>query len=143
MEQTGAKNTRTRRTLGSNRNIQANEVGKIPPHSTDVEEAVLGAMLLGQQAVNDAIDILQPESFYKIEHQKIFGAILHLFGNSETIDILSVTERLRKNGDLDLVGGPAAVAKLTNRVASTAHIEYHARIIAEKIYSSLTDRHFV
>ena len=126
-------NTRPRRSLSTNRIVQpANEIGKIPPHSTDVEEAVLGAMLLGQQAVNDAIDILSAESFYKTEHQKIFAAILHLFGNSETIDILSVTERLRKNGDLDIVGGPAAVAKLTNRVASTAHVEYHARIIAEK-----------
>lgn len=130
--ETGSTNTRPKRTLGTNKVIPANEVGKIPPHSTDVEEAVLGAMLLGQEAVNDVIDILSADSFYKTEHQKIFAAILHLFGNSETIDILSVTERLRKNGDLDIVGGPAAVAKLTNRVASTAHVEYHARIISEK-----------
>jgi replicative DNA helicase len=116
-------NTRPKRSLSANRIVPASEIGKIPPHSIDVEEAVLGAMLLGQQAVNDAIDILSSDSFYKTEHQKIFGAILHLFGNSETIDILSVTERLRKNGDIDIVGGPAAVAKLTNRVASTAHVE--------------------
>lgn len=132
MDQSNTNTTQARRKLGTNRTPSANEIGKIPPNSTDIEEAVLGAMLLGQQAVNDAIDILHADSFYKIEHQKIFNAILQLFGNSETIDILSVTEKLRKNGDLDLIGGPAAVAKLTNRIASTAHIEYHARIIAEK-----------
>ncbi len=121
-----------RRSLNTNALNTATEVGKIPPSSVDVEEAVLGALMLGQQAVNDAIDILQPESFYKVEHQKIFAAIHQLFGNSETIDILTVTERLRKNGDLDFIGGPAYISKLTNKVASTAHVEFHARIIAEK-----------
>lgn len=108
------------------------EMGKLPPQAPDIEEAVLGAMLLEKNAVNDAIDILQPDSFYKPEHQKIFATILELFANSESIDILSVTERLRKKGELQLVGGPGYVAKLTNRIASAAHIEYHARIISEK-----------
>ena len=108
------------------------EMGKLPPQAIDIEEAVLGAMLLEKNAVNDAIDILQPESFYKPGHQKIFGAILELFANSENIDLLSVTERLRKKGELQLVGGPGYVAQLTNRIASAAHIEYHARIISEK-----------
>lgn len=108
------------------------EIGKIPPQAVDVEEAVLGAMLLEKNAVNDAIDILQPESFYKVEHQKIFNAIKDLFGHSENIDILSVTEKLRKNGELQFVGGPGYIASLTNRVASAAHVEYHARIISEK-----------
>lgn len=108
------------------------EIGKIPPQAVDIEEAVLGAMLLEKNAVNDAIDILQPASFYKIEHQKIFEAIKELFGHSENIDILSVTEKLRKTGDLQLVGGPGYIASLTNRVASAAHVEYHARIISEK-----------
>ncbi|MCB9222961.1 MAG: replicative DNA helicase [Crocinitomicaceae bacterium] len=108
------------------------EIGKVPPQAVEIEEAVLGAMLLEQSAVNDAIDILHPESFYKMEHQKIFGAILELFGSSENIDILSVTEKLRKKGELQLVGGPGYIASLTNRVASAAHVEYHARIIAEK-----------
>ena len=97
-------------------------------------------MLLGTQAVNDVIDILEAESFYKAEHKKVFGAIHQLFGNSDTIDIITVTQQLRKNGDLDFVGGPAYVAKLTNRIASTAHVEFHARIIAEKhILRSLID----
>ncbi|MFT4602192.1 MAG: replicative DNA helicase [Arenicella sp.] len=108
------------------------EMGKLPPQAVDVEEAVLGAMLLEKNAVNDAIDILHADSFYKIEHQKIFAVILELFGNSENIDILSVTEKLRKHGDLQLVGGPGYIASLTNKVASAAHVEYHARIISEK-----------
>jgi replicative DNA helicase len=126
------KNSRTRLKLNSNAINSASEVGKMPPQAAEVEESVLGAMLLGQQAVNDAIDILQAETFYKVEHQKIFTAILQLFGESETIDILTVTERLRRNGDLDFIGGPAYVARLTNRVASTAHVEFHARILSEK-----------
>ena len=78
------------------------EAGKLPPQAIDIEEAVLGAMLLEKNAVNDAIDILQPESFYKPAHQKIFGTILELFANSESIDILSVTERLRKKVNFNL-----------------------------------------
>lgn len=108
------------------------EIGKIPPQAVDVEEAVLGAMLLEKNAVNDAIDILEPDSFYKVEHQKIYAAIKDLFGHSENIDILSVTEKLRKKGELQMVGGPGYIASLTNRVASAAHVEYHARIISEK-----------
>ena len=108
------------------------EAGKLPPQAPEIEEAVIGAMLLEKNAVNDAIDILQPESFYKPAHQKIFATILELFANSESIDILSVTERLRKKGELQLVGGPGYIAQLTSRIASAAHIEYHARIISEK-----------
>lgn len=110
----------------------AEDVGKLPPQAVEIEKAVLGAMLLEKNAVNDAIDILHAESFYKLEHQKIFSAILELFGSSENIDILSVTEKLRKNGELQLVGGPGYIATLTNRVASAAHVEYHAHIISEK-----------
>lgn len=114
-------------------NVNAvSEAGKLPPQAIDIEEAVLGAMLLEKNAINDAIDILQPDSFYKPAHQKIFAAILELFAGSESIDILSVTERLRKKGELQLVGGPGYIAQLTNRIASAAHIEYHARIISEK-----------
>jgi replicative DNA helicase len=132
MDNNKPNTTKTRRTLNTNALQTATEIGKLPPSSVNIEEAVLGAMMLGQQAVNDAIDILHADSFYKPEHQKIFSAILQLFGESETIDILTVTEKLRKNGDLDFIGGPAYIAKLTNKVASTAHVEFHARIIAEK-----------
>ena len=140
MEENNINKVKNRKSFKPDVTNTAAEMGKMPPQSIDVEESVLGAMLLGSQAVNDAIDILQPESFYKVEHQKIFTAILQLFGDTETIDILTVAEKLRKNGDLDFVGGPAYVAKLTNRVASTAHVEFHARIISEKfILRSLID----
>ena len=140
MDENKTNNIRTRRSIKPDVVNTAAEMGKMPPQAIDVEESVLGAMLLGQQAVNDAIDILQPDSFYKVEHQKIFSAILQLFGDTETIDIITVSEKLRKNGDLDFVGGPAYVSRLTNRVASTAHVEFHARIISEKyILRSLID----
>ena len=108
------------------------EHGKLPPQAVDLEEAVLGALMLEKDAVNAAIDILQPKSFYKETHQKIYSAIQHLFGKSEPVDILTVTHELKKRGELDLVGGPYYITQLTNRIASAANIEYHSRIISEK-----------
>lgn len=108
------------------------EHGKLPPQAIDLEEAVLGAMMLEKEAVNTAIDILQPRSFYKDSHQKIFAVIQQLFQNSEPIDILTITNALKQNGELDIVGGPYYITQLTNRVASAANVEFHARIIAQK-----------
>jgi replicative DNA helicase len=106
--------------------------GKLPPQSLDMEEAVLGALMLAKEPVNDVIDILQPESFYKEGHQKIYAAIKDLFASSNPIDILTVTQQLRQKGELDEVGGPYYISQLTNRVASTANTENHARIISQK-----------
>jgi replicative DNA helicase len=106
--------------------------GKLPPQAIDLEEAVLGAMMLEKDPVNDVIDILKPESFYKDAHQRIFNAIMVLFQKSEPIDILTVTSQLRSSGELDMVGGPFYISQLTNRVASAANAEYHARVIAQK-----------
>jgi replicative DNA helicase len=108
------------------------EHGKLPPQAVDLEEAVLGAMMLEKNAVNTVIDILTPDSFYKESHQRIFSAIATLFQNTEAIDILTVTTQLKKNGELDLVGGPYYVTQLTNRIASAANVEFHARIILQK-----------
>ncbi len=108
------------------------EVGKLPPQAIDLEEAVLGAVMLEKEAVNDVIDILGAQSFYKDAHQKIFAAVKDLFQRSEPIDILTVTTELRKRGELEIVGGPYYITQLTNRVASAANIEYHARIISQK-----------
>lgn len=108
------------------------EGGKLPPQALDLEEAVLGAMMLEKNAVNDAIDILSAESFYKDAHQRIFECIHELFQESQPIDILTVTARLRQKGELDIVGGPFYISQLTNRVASAANVEYHARIISQK-----------
>ena len=108
------------------------EHGKVPPQATDLEEAVLGAMMLESNALTSIIDILKPEMFYKEHHQKIFKAILSLFNRSEPVDILTVTNELKKTGDLDIVGGPYFITQLTNRIASAANIEFHSRIIIQK-----------
>lgn len=106
--------------------------GKLPPQAIDLEMAVLGAMMLEQSAVNAAIDILKPESFYKDAHSVIFDAIVDLFQKSEPIDILTVKDRLLRRGTLEIAGGAYYVQSLTTRVASTANVEQHARIVAQK-----------
>lgn len=109
------------------------DIGRVPPQALDLEEAVLGAMMLDNSAVNDSIDILRTaEAFYDPKHKCIFTAIHDLFRNSQAIDLLTVTEQLRKNGELETAGGAYYLSSLTNKVASAAHIEYHSRIIIEK-----------
>lgn len=106
--------------------------GKLPPQAPELEQAVLGALMLERNAVNETIDILQPESFYVDAHQRIYSAIHDLFGEDKPIDILTVTEKLREKAELDLVGGPFYISQLTNKVASSANVQYHARIISQK-----------
>jgi replicative DNA helicase len=106
--------------------------GKLPPQATDLEEAVLGAMLLEAHAVNVVIEILSPDSFYLPQHQKIYQAIMNLFGQNKPIDILTVTEELKKMGSLEDAGGTYYISTLTNKVASSANAEHHARIISQK-----------
>ncbi len=108
------------------------DYGKLPPQAMELEDAVLGAMMLEKDAVIAVLDILKPESFYKEAHQKIFRAILNLSTEEKPVDILTVTEELKKNKDLDEVGGPFYVSQLTTNVASSAHVEFHARIVAQK-----------
>jgi replicative DNA helicase len=106
--------------------------GKLPPQALDMEEAVLGALLLEKDALHRIMDILQPEMFYKLANQEIYEAIISLFHNSEPIDILTVKESLKKAGKLEKIGGAYYLTELTARVASAANIEFHSRIIAEK-----------
>ncbi len=106
--------------------------GKLPPQAVDLEEAVLGALMLEKDALAAVIDILKPEIFYKDANQLIFSAIQRLFSKSEPIDILTVTNELKQSGELEIVGGPFYITQLTNRVASAANIEYHARILLQK-----------
>ncbi|MFO7657051.1 MAG: replicative DNA helicase [Bacteroidales bacterium] len=108
------------------------ELGKIPPQAPELEEVVLGAVMLEKDAIVEVMDILTPECFYKEEHQKIFKVIIDLSVNDKAIDILTVTEELRKRKQLEEVGGPLYIAQLTSRVASSAHVEFHARIVAQK-----------
>lgn len=109
----------------------SSELGKLPPQAIELEEAVLGALMLEKEPINDVIEILKPESFYKESHQEIYSAIKELFEDSEPIDILTVTNRLRNKGKLDIVGGAYYITNLTTRVQSAANVEYHARIISE------------
>ncbi|MBO4403274.1 MAG: replicative DNA helicase [Bacteroidales bacterium] len=106
--------------------------GRVMPQAVEFEEAVLGAMMLEANAAVLVIDSLREEMFYKDAHQKIFHAIHQLFTKNDPIDLLSVTNRLRQNGHLEQVGGAYYLASLTNRVVSSANIEYHARIVMEK-----------
>ncbi|MES2778755.1 MAG: replicative DNA helicase [Bacteroidota bacterium] len=108
------------------------DAGKVPPQAVDLEEAVLGALMLEKNAITVVADILKPESFYKEAHVIIFQSIKDLFSRAEPIDILTVTSDLRKKALLDIVGGAYYITSLTNRVASAANIEYHARIVAQK-----------
>lgn len=112
--------------------LQQSQFGKLPPQAVDLEEAVLGALMLEKDALTAVIDILHANSFYKDANKIIYQAIHRLFHRSQPIDILTVTNELRSSGELDIVGGPYYITQLTNRVASAANIEFHARIILQK-----------
>jgi len=108
------------------------EKGKLPPQVLELEEAVLGAMMIDKKGVDDVIDILQPDAFYKEAHRHIFEAILQLFTETQPIDLLTVSTQLKKNGKLELAGGDFYLIQLTQKIASSAHIEFHSRIILQK-----------
>jgi replicative DNA helicase len=106
--------------------------GKVPPQAKELEEAVLGAIMLEKGAFDAVVEILKPECFYVDGNQRIFKAMQSLANKSQPIDILTVVEELRFKEELDLVGGPYYVTKLTNAVVSSANIEAHSRIILQK-----------
>lgn len=108
------------------------EKGKVPPQAIDLEEVVLGALMIDKKGVDEVIDILHPEVFYKQAHQYIFEAIHDLFEDSQPVDLLTVSAQLKKQGNLELVGGEFYLIQLTQKVSSSAHIEFHARIILQK-----------
>ncbi|WP_395064020.1 replicative DNA helicase [Flavobacterium sp.] len=108
------------------------EKGKLPPQALDLEEAVLGAMMIDKKGVDEVIDILQADAFYKDAHKHIFEAIFQLFTDSQPIDLLTVSSQLKKNAKLDLAGGDFYLIQLTQKIASSAHIEFHSRIILQK-----------
>jgi replicative DNA helicase len=112
--------------------IMVADIGKLPPQAPELEEAVLGALMLEKDAFSIISDILKPESFYEETHQSIFGAIYNLAMQQKPVDVLTVVEELKKRGELESVGGAIYVAELTDKVASAAHVEYHARIISQK-----------
>ena len=108
------------------------EYGHLQPQAIELEEAVLGALMIESDAYSLVSDILKPESFYEHRHQLLYKAITTLALQQKPVDILTVTEQLRSTGDLEEAGGPFYITQLSGKVASSAHIEYHARIIAQK-----------
>lgn len=106
--------------------------GKLPPRDTEIEEVVLGACMLEKDAYMNVCDILIPESFYDPVNQKIYQAITTLGLNQRPIDMMTVTEQLRRDGTLEEVGGAVHITELTARVYSAANVEFHARIVAQK-----------
>lgn len=108
------------------------EKGKLPPQAIDLEEVVLGAMMIDKKGVDEVIDILKAEVFYKQAHQFIFEAIYKLFEDSQPVDLLTVSEQLKRDKNLDAAGGEYYLVQLTQKVSSSAHIEFHARIILQK-----------
>ena len=108
------------------------DFGKVPPQAIDMEEAVLGAIMLEKEAVITILDILRPESFYKDSHRKIFKAISDLSAREFPVDLYTVTEELRAHNELESVGGPVYLTQLTSKVVSAANVDYHARIVAQK-----------
>ena len=118
---------------GYDRNApRTDATGKLPPRDTELEEVVLGALMLEKDAYMNVCDILTPDSFYDPVNQKIYDAICTLGLNQRPIDMMSVTEQLRQNGTLKEVGGVVHITELTARVFSAANVEYHAKIIAQK-----------
>ena len=131
MEQRSAQRTGVTRTIRNIPKEISESLGKLPPQAPDLEESILGALMLEKNALTSVVEFLRPEHFYREQHQQIYQAILDLFKSSEPVDMRTVVAQLRKNGTLEVVGGAFYIAELTSRVSSAANIEYHARIIIE------------
>lgn len=106
--------------------------GRVPPQAIDLEEAVLGAIMLEQEAVITVLDILKPEHFYKEANRKIFQSVCDLNAKESPVDLFTVTENLRSKGELEDIGGQIYLSMLTSKVVSAANVEYHAKIVAQK-----------
>ncbi len=120
-----------RRRTAAQDNILAT-AGRMPPQAVEVEQSVLGAMLLETEAIARAVEVLPQHSFYDSRHRKVYQAILSLFDRNNPVDLVTVSEELKRRGELEDVGGAYYLTELTAKVATSANVEYHARIIAEK-----------
>src|SRR5262249_34475855 len=106
--------------------------GLVPPQAIQAERAVLAAMMLGQEAIARAIESIGPGAFYRTAHQKIFEAIVQVYDKHEPADLITVGEQLRKNGHLEAIGGVAFLAGVFEEATTSANIEAHIKIVAEK-----------
>ncbi|MBM3451805.1 MAG: replicative DNA helicase [Bacteroidetes bacterium] len=132
MELNSENSRKTNSRIKQTSNLMLGDIGKIPPQAIDIEQIVLGAMMLEKNAISKAGDSLKANSFYDPKHQYIYAAIRELFANTSPIDLITVTTLLKKRGELEAAGGAAYLSQLTSRVVSSAHIEFHAKVIAEK-----------
>jgi len=107
-------------------------MGRIPPHSIEAEQSVLGAMILDREAINIAVEMIKPEDFYKEAHREIFEAILNLYNKNEPVDLITLAEELKRRGTLENIGGVTYLADLSSGVATTANTKYYCKIIEEK-----------
>ena len=124
-------NTTNRKTASSNTTIDPS-FGHLQPQALDIEKAVLGALMVDKDAFSMVSEVLHPETFYDPRHQKIYTAIQTLNMDEKPVDFMTVADQLERQGDLETVGGAPYIVELSSRVASSANIEYHAHIIAQK-----------
>ena len=109
-----------------------NHFGHLQPQATDIERIVLGALMIDKDAFSMVSETLRPETFYEPRHQKIYNAIQTLSMNENPVDIMTVVDELKREGTIEDVGGAPYIVELSSHVASSAHIEYHAKILAQK-----------
>lgn len=112
--------------------MEAMSIGRIPPHSIEAEQSVLGSMILDKESINTAIEIIRPEDFYKEANGEIFEAILLLFNKNEPVDLITLSEELKRRGTLENIGGVTYLANLSSGVATTANTKYYCKIVEEK-----------
>lgn len=112
--------------------IEAQILGKIPPHSLEAEQSVLGAMIVNKEAINTAIEKLHTDDFYKEANKEIYEAIINLFNRNEPVDLITLSEELKKRGTLENIGGVTYLADLSGSVATTSNVKYYCEIVEEK-----------
>ena len=105
---------------------------KVPPHSTEAEMAVLGAMLIEKEVIENVTEILQPKHFYSDKHAKVFEAILDLRTRNLPVDVVTLSEELKKSGRLEELGGQRYLTDLMEKVSTSAHTQAYAQIVKEK-----------
>ena len=105
---------------------------RVPPQNIEAEQAVLGAMLIKKEAIVEVQEILRPDDFYREAHRIVYEAMTDLQNNDEAVDLVTLTEQLRKSEQLDKIGGISFVTQLANAVPTAANVTYHAKIVKEK-----------
>ncbi len=112
--------------------LESTLMDKVPPQNIEAEMAVLGSILLDEEAISDVVELLDENSFYKESHRKIFAAILTLYNESKPVDLITLTEQLRRDGNLELVGGASYITELVNVVPTSGAVLHHTKIVKEK-----------